>query len=206
MNKLWKESVGEGIPSPDTFYVSPLTRTIETADLSFEGVPFADGKAYKPLIKEVCKHGAKRDRRYAYLIQLLREALGVHTCDRRSTASQILEQFPHVTLEPSFSEPDVLWEADYREPRTARKYRLEQLLDDIFENDKGAFLSLTSHSGAIGSILEGIGHRPFSLQTGGVIPVVVKAKKVEGERKQPAKEPSEGPPPCKEPPVGDVST
>lgn len=189
VNKLWKESVGEGIPSPDTFYVSPLTRTIETADLSFEGVPFADGKAYKPLIKE-----------------LLREALGVHTCDRRSTASQILEQFPHVTLEPSFSEPDVLWEADYREPRTARKYRLEQLLDDIFENDKGAFLSLTSHSGAIGSILEGIGHRPFSLQTGGVIPVVVKAKKVEGERKQPAKEPSEGPPPCKEPPIGDVST
>ncbi|PVH92590.1 phosphoglycerate mutase-like protein [Periconia macrospinosa] len=187
VNALWKESLDQGIPSPETFYVSPLTRTIQTADVSFQGVPFAKGKEYKPLIKE-----------------LLREALGVHTCDRRSTASQILERFPHVTLEPSFSEADVLWEADYREPQAARRYRLQTLLDDIFETDRGIFLSLTSHSGAIRGILRGIGHRLFALQTGGVIPVVIKAKRVNGERVKPPKEPSEGPPACKEPPAADV--
>jgi hypothetical protein len=75
-------------------------------------------------------------------------------------------------------------------------------LDDIFAHDEGVFLSLTSHSGAIRSILEAIGHRSFALQTGGVIPVVVKAKKVGGQRWQPPKEASEGPPACKEPPEG----
>ena len=127
--------------------------------------------------------------------------MGVHTCDRRSPASHLLQSFPHITLEPNFSEPDVLWEADYREPSSARQYRLSQLLDDIFANDDGVFLSLTSQSGAIGSILAAVGHREFALQTGGVIPVVVRARRVEGERKKPAKEPSEAPPMCKEPPV-----
>lgn len=113
----------------------------------------------------------------------------------------MVKAFPHITLEPDFSEADVLWEADYREPRSAREYRLAQLLDDVFANDEGVFVSLTSHSGAIGSILAAVGHRTFALQTGGVIPVVVRAKRVEGERRRPAKEPSEAPPKCEEPPV-----
>jgi hypothetical protein len=136
-----------------------------------------------------------------YIKELLREALGVHTCDRRSTKSYIAKTFPHVTFEPGFSEKDALWEADYREPSSARRYRLARFLDDLFGEDPKVFLSLTSHSGAIGSILEVVGHRRFALETGGVIPVVVKAVRVEGEREVPEKEPSEGPPVCKEPPM-----
>ena len=104
-------------------------------------------------------------------------------------------------LEPGFSEEDPLWEADYREPRSARKYRLSQLLDDVFAHDQNVFLSLTAHSGAIASILEAIGHRTFALETGGVIPVFVKAEKVDGEREKPPHEPSEGPPACTSPPA-----
>ncbi|KAL5394255.1 hypothetical protein PMIN03_011700 [Paraphaeosphaeria minitans] len=185
VNGLWQKLLPKGIPTPETYYVSPLTRTIETADLSFKGLNLPHDKQYRPYIKE-----------------LVREVLGVHTCDRRSTASHILKAFPHITLEPNFSEPDVLWEADYREPRSALQNRLSALLDDIFENDDGVFLSLTSHSGAIRSILAAIGHRTFVLQTGGVIPVLVKAKRVEGPRNKPPKEPSDAPPECKEPPVG----
>ncbi|KAH7383837.1 histidine phosphatase superfamily [Pyrenochaeta sp. MPI-SDFR-AT-0127] len=180
---LWKEQLPRGIPPPETYYVSPLTRTIETADLSFKELDLPKDKPYKPFIKE-----------------LLREALGVHTCDRRSTKSHIEKTFPHVTFEEGFSEEDVLWEADYREPRTARRYRLAQLLDDVFATDEKVFLSLTAHSGAIGSILEAIGHRTFALETGGFIPVFVKAEKVDGERVKPPKEPSEGPPMCDGPP------
>lgn len=134
------------------------------------------------------------------MAQLLREALGVHTCDRRNSASHLLKEFGHITLEPNFSEQDVLWQADYREPRSARQYRLSRLLDDLFAHDKGVFLSLTSHSGAIGSILAAIGHRRFALQTGGVIPVLVQARRVEGERPKPPKEPSDAPPMCQEAP------
>ncbi|KAF1848904.1 phosphoglycerate mutase family protein [Cucurbitaria berberidis CBS 394.84] len=180
---LWKQQLPHGIPPPETYYVSPLTRTIETADLSFQELDLPPGKEYKPFIKE-----------------LLREALGVHTCDRRSAKSVIEKNFPHVTFEPGFSEDDELWEADYREPRTARRYRLALLLDDVFANDENVFLSLTAHSGAIASILEVFGHRAFALETGGVIPVLVKAEKVRGEREKPPKEPSAAPPLCDKPP------
>lgn len=125
----------------------------------------------------------------------------MHTCDRRSTKSHITTTFPHVTFEPGFAEQDGLWEKEYREPASARRYRLAMFLDDVFETDGNVFMSLTSHSGAIASMLEVVGHRKFALQTGGVIPVVVKAQRVQGRREVPEKEPSEGPPVCDEPPV-----
>jgi hypothetical protein len=152
--------------------------------LSFKGLHLPSDKPYKPYIKELC-----------------REALGVHTCDRRSTKTEIEKTFSHLTFEPGFSDADPLWEKDYREPSSARRYRLATFLDDVWANDGNVFLSLTSHSGAIASVLEVIGHRKFALETGGVIPVVVRAEKVEGSREVPPKEPSDAPPMCKEPPV-----
>ena len=104
--------------------------------------------------------------------------------------------FPSYTLEVDFAEIDPLWTEDYRESRSARKVRMTELLDDIFANDESTFISFTSHSGAIGSLLEALGHREFGLETGGVIPVLVKAETVNGERKQPTIEPSETAPSC----------
>jgi broad specificity phosphatase PhoE len=180
-NSLWKQQIPHGIPIPETYYVSPLTRTIETADLTFNGI---DGLSnYKPYIKELC-----------------REALGIHTCDRRSTKTHLESTFPHLTFEPNFSDADVLWEKDYREPESARRYRLSVFLDDVFEQDGNVFVSVTSHSGAIASVLEAVGHRRFGLETGGVIPVVVRAERVEGRREVPEREPSDAPEMCTEPP------
>lgn len=160
-----------------------MTRTIETADHSFSDLPLPTNKPYKPFIKE-----------------LVREALGIHTCDRRSPKSLLESTFPHLTFEPAFSDEDPLWESDYREPASARRYRLATFLDDIFSSDENVFLSLTSHSGAIASILEVIGHRKFALETGGVLPVFVKAERVQGKREVPPKEPSDAPPMCDGPP------
>ncbi|KAF2732287.1 phosphoglycerate mutase-like protein [Polyplosphaeria fusca] len=183
VHKLYSSLLPEGIPPPERYYVSPLSRAIQTANLGFQDLDLPEDKPYAPIAKE-----------------LLRETLGVHTCDRRSTASQIRDMFPHVELEPGFAEEDRLYEEDYREPPSARKYRLELLLDDVFTNDGGVFLSLTSHSGAITSILEAFGHRKFGLQTGGVIPTLVRAEKVQGRREKPPHEPSDGPPACTSPP------
>ncbi|KAF3007897.1 hypothetical protein E8E13_011022 [Curvularia kusanoi] len=184
VHALWKTQLALSMPPPDRYIVSPLTRTIQTADLSFKDLSLPQGKEYKPYIKE-----------------LLREALGVHTCDRRSPASALRTTFPHLTFEPGFSDPDPLWQPDYREPRSARAYRLATLLDQVFTEEKEAvFLSFTSHSGAIASILEVLGHRRFALETGGVVPVVVRAERVQGKRDVPPKEPSDAPPMCDGPP------
>jgi hypothetical protein len=77
VNRLWAQQLPLGIPAPETYYVSPLTRTIETADLSFQNLSLPEDRPYKPFIKE-----------------LLREALGVHTCDRRSTKTEIEVRHP----------------------------------------------------------------------------------------------------------------
>ncbi|KAL6161462.1 putative phosphoglycerate mutase pmu1 [Exserohilum turcicum] len=187
---LWAAQIPLGIPLPEKYYVSPLTRTIQTADQTFSSLPLPATHAYKPLIKE-----------------LLREALGIHTCDRRSTRSHIHTSFPHVVFEPGFAQNDHLWLPDYREPRSARRYRLAVLLDELFsateedgEGRREIFVSLTSHSGAIGSILQVLGHRAFALETGGVIPVLLSARRVSGKRAVPPKEPSDAPPLCPEPP------
>ena len=57
VHALWQKLLPQGIPPPETYYVSPLTRTIETADLSFRGLDLPQDQAYRPYIKEVdCIH------------------------------------------------------------------------------------------------------------------------------------------------------
>lgn len=68
----------------------------------------------------------------------------------------------------------MLWDPEVRESDSDRDARLKKLLDDIFSHDKTTFMSLTAHGGAIRSILNVIGHREFGLQTGAVIPVLIR--------------------------------
>lgn len=110
--------------------------------------------------------------------QLLRETMGQHTCDRRSSATAIAAEYPHYRFEDGFEEEDLLWDPKIRESNEDRNKRLSCLLGDIFSTDDSIYVSLTAHSGAITSILEVLGHRKFALATGAVIPVLVKAEKV----------------------------
>lgn len=126
-------------------------------------------------------------------IQLLREVIGVHTCDRRSSKSSIETRYKSKTpsssliFEPGFSDYDELWSPTERESTDEQTIRLRAFLDDIVEQcawdrytkrkDRIIFMSFSSHSGAIKSILRVLGHRPFRLETGGVIPALVKIKK-----------------------------
>lgn len=112
--------------------------------------------------------------------QLLREALGVHTCDRRSSKTPIQARWPQFEIEKGFAENDPLWVPDVRESDEHLTARMKTLLDDIFTHDEHTFVSFTSHSGAIAGLLRALGHIPFGLQTGGVIPVLVKAEIVLG--------------------------
>ena len=99
-----------------------------------------------------------------------------HTCDRRSNKTFIETLFPSFTFEPNFPENDPFWSGIVAETSAAQDSRSKRVLDDLFAHDANSWLSITSHSGEIRSLLRVLGHREFSLGTGAVIPVLVEAK------------------------------
>ncbi|KAL6238024.1 hypothetical protein BDW75DRAFT_46139 [Aspergillus navahoensis] len=180
-HEAWKAQIKNGIPAPQSYYVSPLMRCCETARVTFEGLglPGTEVGKFRPVVKE-----------------LLRETLGLHTCDARSPKSVIAAAYPTYIFEPGFSDEDPLHKADLRESDSARDARFYEFLSDIFAHDGNSVLSLTAHSGAITSILNVVGHRRFALETGGVIPVLVKAERRAGPAPERVVEPWLGRPLC----------
>jgi len=184
INSFWKSALSTAkIPPPEAYYVSPLQRTLATANYTFSGLSLPQGKEFKPVIKE-----------------LLREALGVHTCDRRYIKSKIRSLWTSYTFEHEFSEDDLLWDPQYRESGYLHVRRLQILLDDIFNTDRNTFISCTSHSGSISSLQQGVGHRQFDLSTGGLIPIFLKAQRQIGSRPKGHVDPPTKSPTCPRPP------
>lgn len=133
---------------------------------------------------------------------MVRETIGIHTCDRRSSKTAIQEEYPDYIIEESLTENDELWHPEERESDSALNARLKKFLDDIFAaNTDNTFISITAHSGAITSILDVVGHRRFELQTGGVIPVLVRAERLPGKEPDRIIEPPTGVPACKSDPL-----
>ncbi|KIV84835.1 hypothetical protein PV11_00590 [Exophiala sideris] len=161
-NNFWLSRIEtQKITTPQSYYVSPLSRCLETANLTFSGLPLPAKNPFLPTIKEK-----------------LRESISEHTCDRRSNKTYIHNMFPTWPIEANFTEYDELWTGVTAETDGAQQVRSKQLLDNIFTTDCSTWMSFTSHSGEIGTILEVIGHRSFSLNTGAVIPVLVKAETI----------------------------
>ncbi|PGH14940.1 hypothetical protein AJ80_05703 [Polytolypa hystricis UAMH7299] len=207
----WIAQIKNKVPLPEIYYTSPLDRCLSTAQITFDDLDLPTGKDFKPIVKE-----------------LLRETLGIHTCDRRSSASYIRSAYPDYVIPHSFAEEDPLWDAKLRESNSARSARLRKFLVDIFtpnnnkdpsphhdqdEEDedthsansrvnKDTYISLTAHSGAITSILEIVGHRKFAVSTGGVIPVLVRVERKPGAPPKEEIEPPSTAPECR----GDPTT
>ncbi|KKP04292.1 phosphoglycerate mutase [Trichoderma harzianum] len=107
------------IPLPGKSYTSPLARCLETTRLAFSGLQWPRDEPFKPIIKEA-----------------LRERLGRHTCDRRSTRSWIESNYDQFEIESGFTEQDELWQQNYRETLDEHVVRVRQLLDDIINSDE----------------------------------------------------------------------
>ncbi|KIW10951.1 hypothetical protein PV08_10250 [Exophiala spinifera] len=160
VNDFWNAQIrGEKMSLPQKYFVSPLDRAMETAQITFKGLL----DKFDPTVME-----------------RLREGTGIHTCDRRSDVSYIRGRFPEfiTTRDPLLTESDEFWDPDLREPDDALTTRLGELFDQLMRTSEGfrdsERVSFTSHSGAIGAILRFLGHRPFALGTGAVIPVFIK--------------------------------
>ncbi|KAM0801782.1 phosphoglycerate mutase family protein [Usnea florida] len=164
-NRFWaSEMETRHIPVPESYYTSPLHRCLSTANITFNGLKLPAQQPCVPEVKE-----------------LLREVIGVHTCDRRSSKGYIRQNFPSYTFEPGFAEEDEMWRPDVREDHSTHDTRMKKLLDDIYSRDDSTYISLTTHSGSIASLLRVIGHREFRLPTGAIIPVLVKAEMAPSE-------------------------
>lgn len=136
-----------------------MTRCLQTANVSFFGLDLPVYYPFIPTVKE-----------------LFREGISIHTCDRRRNKTYIHNLFPDWNIEPGFSEDDELWNGVTAEDNAAQDARSLTVLDEVFSTDDHTWISITSHSGEIASILRVLGHQPFSLNTGAVIPVLVEAK------------------------------
>lgn len=163
-NKFWKSLIAnQKIQVPQSYYTSPLERCLATANLTFSGLTLPINKPFVPTIKEG-----------------LREGISLHTCDRRHNKTYIHQHWPNYPFEAGFAENDPYWTGVVGETSAAQDVRSKTVLDDIFSHDDSTYISITSHSGEIGSLLRVLGHRTFSLSTGAVIPVLVKAETKSG--------------------------
>ncbi|MCJ1255576.1 hypothetical protein MMC24_003393 [Lignoscripta atroalba] len=159
-NAFWASEISnQKIPTPESYYTSPLTRCLETVNITFSGLDLPSRHPFLPVVKE-----------------LFREGISGHTCDRRNSRTYIRENFPTYKIEGGFSENDLLWRPLQGETPTDQDIRSKKVLDDVFSTDDSTYISITSHSGEIASLLRVLGHRTFSLSTGAVIPVLVKAE------------------------------
>ncbi|CAI5756228.1 unnamed protein product [Candida verbasci] len=144
-----------GLPWPQKWISSPLRRTLQTWNLTWLNL-----KHDTPLI-----------------IEFARETYGIQTESQRHPKSYIQKNFPIFEFESGFTENDELWSSKYREPGSHRKYRAAQLINQIFDDFKDQkIISLVSHSGLIGSILDVVGHRSIPIENGKLLPILIHQK------------------------------
>ena len=161
-HNFWQYEIDtQKIPTPESYYSSPLSRCLATANITFSGLTGLK-RQFLPMVKEY-----------------LRESISIHTCDHRSNKSYIHDTYPSYRFEDGFGEFDELWNGVYAETNDAQDVRSKTVLDDIFSSDAATYISITTHSGEAGSILRVLGHQAFGLNTGAIIPVLVKAVTVQ---------------------------
>ncbi|KAK1833927.1 histidine phosphatase superfamily [Podospora conica] len=159
-NAFWKDAAANlGLPLPRRHYCSPHSRCLDTCTLGFADIPGAP--PFRPIVKE-----------------MIRERMGVHTCDRRRTRTWITENHPQFTIEEGFKEADELWKPDVRETLPEHAVRMKAFLDDLFTNDEEPIVSLTIHSGSIMALFSVIGHVLLHVAPGSIVPMLVRAEKI----------------------------
>lgn len=170
-NAAWKKQISDGAPVPSKFYVSPLQRSCHTLVYTWAGIKSTE---IKPRVMEI-----------------LRETMGVSLCDKRLPKSVVDERFKkHGFITDGLSEQDDL-HSETRETLWEQSLRVDEFLQDLFNEDLDGdsvdkrksvahtFILTTTHAGTIRGFITALGHRQFTISTGGMIPCVVKATRVE---------------------------
>ncbi|AWU74764.1 uncharacterized protein C5L36_0B00310 [Pichia kudriavzevii] len=169
MNELITEEMQHGFPTITKLYSSPFTRSLQTLTMTLDGIAMRknskeDGRWLTPLV-----------------VENLRETIGGHTCDKRSSKSIIQERFQgwNLKFEEGFQEEDVLWKPDWRESIHEIALRGDRFLQMMFDDTESSdIIYTTSHSGMIKALLMAANHRQFVVPTAGMIPMLVKGVRI----------------------------
>lgn len=149
------------MPAPQSYYTSPLSRCLVTANITFADLSLPASRPFAPTVKE-----------------FFREGISIHTCDRRRSKTYIHNLLPSYKFEDGFAETDTLWNGVTAEDGSGQYARSKVALDEVFTDDEATWISITSHSGEIASLLSVLGHRAWSLSTGQAVPVLVRAERL----------------------------
>lgn len=134
---VWMQELKAGIPVPQHFYCSPLSRALETCVLTFKDVTSISQE--NSTIVEV-REAFRVQVHYSNQIcplQNCREMYGDHSCDMRRTRTEIENAFPQFSFENGFTEKDLLHDPDVRESEEHLVERGRKVLEYIFEHTDG---------------------------------------------------------------------
>lgn len=149
----WGHQLQMNAPIPTVHFVSPLQRSCRTLEETWRGIEISP-----PIVSE-----------------LVRETIGLHLCHKRSKKLEIQNRFPSFTFEDNFTEKDQLFDSFQRREEYYEQFlRANRFLQNLFDTFKDEYVSITSHAGMIRAFITVVGHRKFTVPTGGMVPVVVK--------------------------------
>ncbi|XP_022768523.1 phosphoglycerate mutase-like protein 1 isoform X2 [Durio zibethinus] len=141
--------------------VSPLLRTMQTAVGVFGGEGYKDGIVVPPLMVE--NVGESHRPEISSLncppflaVELCREHLGVHPCDRRKSITEYRPVFPAIDFSLIESNEDSLWEANIREKNEEVAVRGMKFLNWLWTR-KEKEIAIVTHSSFLYHTLSAFG-------------------------------------------------
>ncbi|KAF5739806.1 hypothetical protein HS088_TW12G01017 [Tripterygium wilfordii] len=141
---------------------SPLLRTMQTAVGVFGGQSYTDGIEAPPLM--VANAGNSDRPTISSLncppfmaVELCREHLGVHPCDKRRSISEYRPLFPAIDFSQVESNDDVLWKPDIREANEELAARGMEFLKWLWTR-KEKEIAVVTHSGFLYHTLSAFGN------------------------------------------------
>ncbi|KAF7830050.1 phosphoglycerate mutase-like protein 1 isoform X1 [Senna tora] len=141
---------------------SPLLRTMQTAVGVFGGEANTDGSNTPPLMKENVGHSERAAISSIncppfIAVELCREHLGVHPCDKRRSISEYRDMFPAIDFSLIESDEDVLWTPDIREKNEEVAARGLKFLKWLWTR-KEKEIAIVTHSGFLFHTLSAFGN------------------------------------------------
>ncbi|XP_028777687.1 phosphoglycerate mutase-like protein 1 isoform X1 [Neltuma alba] len=141
---------------------SPLLRTMQTAAGVFGGEAYTDGIDAPPLMKENVGHSehaaiSSLNSPPFIVIELCREHLGLHPCDKRRSIHEYRDMFPAIDFSLIESDEDILWTPDIREKDEEVAGRGLKFLKWLWTR-KEKEIAIVSHSGFLFHALSAFGN------------------------------------------------
>ncbi|KAK4438066.1 Phosphoglycerate mutase-like protein 1 [Sesamum alatum] len=146
----------------DVVITSPLLRTIQTAVGVFGGEGYTDRMDVLPLMVANAGNSSRAaisslDCPPILAVELCREHLGVHPCDKRRSISEYQCLFPAVDFSLIESDDDSLWKADVRETKEEVAARGMNFMNWLFTR-KEKEIAIVTHSGFLFHTLAAFGN------------------------------------------------